>query len=249
MRIVRFAPRITRLAAAATPLTLLVVCTASVTTAFAQDIVTTAPKNAKVEFENEQVRIVRLRMAPHETLPPHDRPARVVIALSANDVRITAVDGKPRMLHVPAENVGWGEPTQGRSVETLDSGFENVIVEIKNAKEPAKPVKHPPAAEDPRALIEPYHHWLFENQYVRVYDVRVPAGVTTQFHKHAYDSVFVQASDEVAAEQSPDGEWQKAQKYPAGEVAFSADFKKPRVHRVRNDGTREFHVVVVQLLP
>lgn len=220
----------------------------TVISALAQDIVTVAPKDAKVEFENDKIRVVRLKMGPHEKLPPHDRPTRVVIALSANDVLIAGPDGKTRPLHVPAENVGWGGPTHGRTVETLDNGFENVIVEIKNASDPAKPVTHPPSTDDPRALIEPDHHWLFENQYVRVYDVRVPAGTTTQFHKHAYDSVFIEVTDEIAAEQSRGGQWQKAKKYPKGEVAFSADFNKPREHRVRNDGPHEFHVVVVQLM-
>jgi len=31
-------------------------------------------------------------------------------------------------------------------------------------------------------------------------------------------------------------------------VAFDADSKKPFVHRVRNDGTSEYHVILVQLL-
>lgn len=226
----------------------LALCAVAAVPALAQDIVTIAPKSAKVEFENDNIRVVRLTMAPHEKLPPHDRPTRVVIALSANDVLIAGPGGEARPLHVPAENVGWGGPTHGRTVETLDTGFENVIVEIKHADAPAKPVAHPPT-DDPRALIEPDHHWLLENQYVRVYDVRVPAGRTTQFHKHGYDTVFVEMTDEIAAEQSQGGEWQKAVKYPKGEVAFSADWQKPRVHRVRNDGPQEFHVVVVQLKP
>src|SRR5689334_7590270 len=148
----------------------------------------------------------------------------ILIALSANYVLIAGPDGAARPLHVPAENVGWGGPTHGRTVETLDTGFENVIVEIKHADAPAKPVTHPPT-DDPRALIEPDHHWLLENQYVRVYDVRVPAGRTTQFHKHGYDTLFVEMTDEIAAEQSQGGEWQKAVKYPKGEVAFSADWQ------------------------
>ncbi len=213
----------------------------------AQDLVSVAPKNAKIEFENARVRVVRLKMAPHESLPMHDRPARVVIALAANDVKITGPDGKPRMLHVPAGNIGWGAPTHGRSVETLDKGFENVIVEMKTAKEPAKALAAPPDPRPPGYLGEPLHHWLFENQYVRVYDVRVPAGATTLYHKHAYDTVFVQITDEFASEQPQSGTWTKPERHTAGEVSFSADSKKVRVHRVRNEANSEFHVIAVQL--
>jgi len=214
----------------------------------AQDVIAVGPKNAKVEFENENVRVVRLKMAPHETLQRHDRPARVVIALSANDLRITGPDGKPRMLHVPAGNVGWAEPTRGRSVETLDSGFENVIVEIKNAKRPAEAVTHPPSEDDPRALIEPKHHWVFENQYLRVYDVHIPPGQMTEFHTHAIDAVAVNVSDGLTAAQKRGEEWEKAESSKAGDIVFLQDTGKLRVHRVRNDGPQEFHVVLVQLM-
>lgn len=215
--------------------------------AMAQDLVAVAADNAKVEFENEKVRVVRLKMGPHETLPPHDRPARVVIALSANDVRITGPDGKPRMLHVPAGNIGWGEPTHGRSVETLDSGFENVIVEIKGAKAPAQQVTHPPDANDAGALIEPDHHWLFENQYVRVYDVRIPPGATTNFHRHALDCVPVFVSGGSVADQRYGQPWGKTQKIEPSSVSFSADSTRPYTHHVRNEGAAEWRVVLVQL--
>lgn len=214
----------------------------------AQDIVTAAPNNAKVLFENKRVRVVRLTMGPHEKLPPHDRPARVVIALSANNVTITGPDGKPRILHVPAGNIGWGDATHGRSVETLDSGFENIIVEIKNASEPAKKVNDPPSADDPRALIEPNHHWVLENQYVRVYDVHDPPEHEGQFHKHAFDSVVVKLTSATMSEHVPGTGWSKPYSLTAGQVSWVDYSDHPRVHRVRNLGKAEYHAVVVELM-
>ena len=212
----------------------------------AQDIVALAPDKAKVEYEDARVRVVRLKLAPHDLLPMHDRPARVVISLTPNDVLTTRPDGTPRPVRTAAGSVAWSEPAR-RSVENLDAPLENVIVEIKTATEPAKTLAAPPEPRPEGYLDEPLHHWLFENQYVRVYDVRVPAGATTGFHKHAYDTVFVQVNEEFSSEQLQGGEWKKPERYPAGEVAFSADSKKMRVHRVRNEGNAEFHVIAVQL--
>lgn len=220
----------------------------TVISCIAQDIVTIAPDKAKVVFENDKVRVVRLTVGPHETLRPHDRPSRVVIALTANDVRITGPDGKPRMLHVPPGNIGWGGPTHGRSVTTLDTGLDNIIVEIKGATDPAKPVTHPPSTSDSRALVDRYHQWLLENQYVRVYEVRIPPGQTTDFHTHAYDSVFLQLSGGTTEEQVHGKDWGKPKALEASKVSYSTDSSNPRTHRVRNSGKEEYHLVIVQLM-
>jgi hypothetical protein len=63
------------------------------TNALCQDLVTIAPDAAKVEYEDARVRVVRLRLPPNASLPMHDRPARVVIPLTPNDVRISNADG------------------------------------------------------------------------------------------------------------------------------------------------------------
>ena len=60
--------------------------------AWVQDLVVVAPDAAKVEYEDARIRIVRLKMLPNTSSPMHDRPARVVIPLTANDVRITRAD-------------------------------------------------------------------------------------------------------------------------------------------------------------
>jgi quercetin dioxygenase-like cupin family protein len=215
--------------------------------ALAQDLAAVAPKNVKIEYEDARVRVVRLRIAPHETLPMHNRPARVVIALTANDVRLTSPDGKTRTVQVPAGNIAWSGPGQ-RSVTNLDAPLENVIVELKNVTGPAKAVTHPPSPDDPRALIEPHHRWLFENQYVRVYDVHIPPGEIAEYHRHAYDTVIVQISGGLTSEQKQGGEWGKPETNAPGTVEFTADANKPRTHRVRNDGNQDFHVVLVQLM-
>lgn len=215
--------------------------------ALCQDLVAIAPQAAKVEYEDARVRVVRLQIAPHESLPMHDRPARVVISLTANDVRTTRPDGTTSRVRTAAGSTAWSEPAR-RSVTNLDLPLENVVVELKTAAAPAKPLVHPPTPPPAGYLDERYHHWLFENQYVRVYDVRIPPGETTDFHVHQFDTVFVTISGGLTASQAQGQAWGKAERDEPGLVEFSADGKQPRTHRVRNDSTAEYHVIAVQLL-
>src|SRR5215471_851268 len=42
---------------------------------------------------------------------------------------------------------------------------------------------------------EPSHHLVFENKYVRVFNVEVPPHFATRVHRHDYDYVFVTLGD------------------------------------------------------
>jgi len=215
--------------------------------ATAQDLVAIAPDAAKVEYEDARIRVVRLKIAPDQVLPMHDRPSRVVIPLTPNNVRTTRADGTTSAVQAPAGKAAWSGPGK-RSVTNLDQPLENIIVELKTATEPARPLSAPPSPHPAGYLDEGFHHWAFENQYVRVYDVRVPPGATTEFHLHALDTVFVEISGGLTAAQLPGQPWGKAEEDKAGAVTYMADSRKPRTHRVRNEGKEEYHVIVVQLL-
>ncbi len=53
-----------------------------------------------------------------------------------------------------------------------------------------------PAQQSPVPIEkEPRHPLIFENQYVRVFDVLIPAGKTTLFHIHKNDSIGVRLTD------------------------------------------------------
>lgn len=213
-----------------------------------QDLVAVAPGAAKVEYEDERVRVVRLKMAPHTSSPMHDRPRRVVIPLSTNDVRITRPDGSVGSTRAPALVPAWSEPGR-RSVTNLHTAFENIIVELKTATEPGVAVARPPSPAPPDYLDDPLHRWVLENQYVRVYDVRMPPGATTTFHRHAYDAVNLRVSAGVISAQLQDAStWGPQRRLDAGSLVFDKDAKSPYSHRVRNEGPAEYHSILVQLL-
>ena len=213
-----------------------------------QDVRQVAPQFVKIEYEDARVRVVRLRVPPHASLPTHDRPARVVIALTDSAVHMTRANGSVGTVHSVAGTAVWSEPGR-RSFTNLEQPIENIVVEPKAASAPAKPLAHPPSPPPPNYLAERFHHWLFENQYVRVYDVRIPPGATSDFHLHALDTVFVDVSGGREASQPKGGTWGKAEPIVPGTVTFRADSQHPRVHRVRNEGNSEYHVIVVQFLP
>ncbi len=95
---------------------------------------------------------------------------------------------------------------------------------------------------------EPRHHNVFQNQFVRVLDVHVVPGDTTLFHKHQIPSVFVVLSNaKSGSELISDGTTTNA---PAtyGNIWFDGFYLKPRIHRVWNNDTIEFHVMDIELL-
>ena len=213
----------------------------------AQDLVAVAPGAAKVLYEDSRVRVVRLTMAPNTSSPMHDRPRRVVIPLTGNDVTITRPDGTVGSTRTDALRPAWSEPGR-RAVTNLASRLENIIVELKLADAPGVAAAHPPSPVPPQYLADSFHRWLFENQYVRVYEVRIPPGEMTEFHRHAYDAVAIRASGGRVSTQVEGAQWGPPTVIESGSAVFDADSKKPFVHRVRNDGTSEYRLVLVQLL-
>ena len=66
------------------------------------------PANAVVEFENESIMVVRIRMAPHEKTPMHDiASARLVVWLTAAHLRDTHPDGSANETHRRAGDIDW----------------------------------------------------------------------------------------------------------------------------------------------
>lgn len=95
---------------------------------------------------------------------------------------------------------------------------------------------------------EPMHHKVFENEFVRVLDVHVLPGDTTQFHKHATPSVFivlhpVKTGSEVIMEEKKATALAKDAR-----ISFEGFYTTPRIHRVWNADTIEFHVMDVEIL-
>ncbi|MBS0580110.1 MAG: hypothetical protein JSR36_12715 [Proteobacteria bacterium] len=212
-----------------------------------QDLVAVSPKLAKVEYEDARVRVVRLRIPEHASLPTHDRPRRVVVSLTANHVLLTRANGQTSVTRTEAGTIAWSEPA-ARTVLNLGGPVENVVVELKRTDEPGNPLAKPTANPSEEYLSDPLHKWVLENQYVRVYEVRIPPGAITTFHRHAYDQVAVYVSGGIVSEQVEGQAWGQPKTIEPRSVSFSGNAAKPMTHRVRNDGKTEYRVALVQFL-
>jgi quercetin dioxygenase-like cupin family protein len=91
---------------------------------------------------------------------------------------------------------------------------------------------------------EPSHHLVFQNEYVRVFDVTVAPRATTLVHRHNHDYLFVTLgdSDVVSARV---GEKPAGLHLKDGEVRFTpGNF----AHAAINESDRPFHNITIELL-
>src|SRR5438552_14136014 len=91
---------------------------------------------------------------------------------------------------------------------------------------------------------EPRHHPKFENEFVRIWDVTVPAGDATLWHAHRNDNVVVTLGGanlrlETVGVAPAEVEWK------FGDVRFG---KATYIHRAMNVGTTPFHNFTIELL-
>jgi quercetin dioxygenase-like cupin family protein len=215
-----------------------------------------SPSVAKVEFENDQIRVLRATVGAHQKTPMHQHPSRAGITITENDLRVYLSDGTSTTSTRGAHQIFWSEPVTHQVENLSDKPMENIEIELKRANGTGVPVKPPTVASnaagtgtDPVAVEqEPHHHVIFENQYVRVLDVVVDPGDTTLFHKHSLDNVAVQLNDAAIKRQFPGEDW-VATPAKEGSAGFVAGTKTPYVHRISNTGATVFHVLDVEILP
>lgn len=95
---------------------------------------------------------------------------------------------------------------------------------------------------------EPRHRPVFENEFMRILDVRIPPGDTTLYHIHQTPSFFITFTNTDTGSQLQ-GKEALAGRSSAGAILFE-DLAPPRIrtHRVWNADTETFHVMDVELL-
>ena len=111
--------------------------------AMAQDPVKVAPTHYKVEFENAEVRVLKIHYGPHEKSAMHSHPNAVVIYLTDLHTKFTMPDGKLVERSGKAGETAWS-PAETHLPENLtDKPFEGILVELKSKPAAAKPAAKP----------------------------------------------------------------------------------------------------------
>lgn len=116
-------------------LTYIAVAVAFVSTAVitrAQDPVKVDAKHYKVEFENDQVRVLRIHYAAGEKSVMHEHPGSVAVFLTDHHVKFTYPDGKSEEVTAKAGQARW-TPAGPHLPENIgDKPFELILVELKS---------------------------------------------------------------------------------------------------------------------
>jgi quercetin dioxygenase-like cupin family protein len=101
----------------------------------AQDPVKVDPKHYKVEFENDQVRVLRITYGAHEKSVMHVHPGAVAVFLTDGQSKFALPDGKSEDAPFKAGTTRWTPSGKHLPENTGDKPFELILVEMK-AKTP-----------------------------------------------------------------------------------------------------------------
>ena len=90
-------------------------------------------KDYSVEFENDQVRVVRVKVGAHKSTPMHEHATnRVTIFLTDQKFRITDDAGTVTSGDHKAGEAAWGTPQKHKEENLSDQPFEALFVELKS---------------------------------------------------------------------------------------------------------------------
>ena len=82
-----------------------------------------------------------------------------------------------------------------------------------------------------------------ENAFVRVFDIRVPAGTGEVRHSHARGLTIAMSDYDNETRTDPNGAFTRGPHAKAGDVRWA----EPVTHEARNVGTTEQHVIRIEL--
>jgi hypothetical protein len=190
-------------------------------------IVAAAPTE---KIRNEKVSVVEQTLAPYETVSlPADR-ASVVVYLDNGSIETTTSPGKP----------------QASTVKRGEAVFESHTEAIKNVGSSALRIVCAEylgkgGSENwGTAGLAPDYRLLFENQYGRVYDIRMAAGKSEPLHSH-YDRVVVCLSGAELEHEMPDGR-KETSSLKTGEIAW----RRAATHVGHNLGKTDLWVIAIE---
>ena len=116
--------------------------------ALAQDPVKVDPQHYKVEFENANVRVLRVKISAGEKSIMHRHPNAVAIFQTSGRIKFTFPNGKTEERDIVAGTTLWTPAITHQPENIGTDGFEVILVELKTprkraSKKPAKPATTP----------------------------------------------------------------------------------------------------------
>lgn len=96
-----------------------------------EDSVAVDPKHYKVEFENDQVRVLRVHYGPNEKSVMHAHPASVAVFLTGGQTMFTSKDGTSTKSDFKAGQVVWSDNQEHLPSNTGGKPFDLILVELR----------------------------------------------------------------------------------------------------------------------
>lgn len=101
-------------------------------TAIAEDAVKADPQHYTVEFENDRVRIIRVKYGPGEKSVMHTHGPNVSVLLSEGQIHMTYPDGTSEDMPSKVGVAMWSENEEHLPENLSDESLEVVLVELKD---------------------------------------------------------------------------------------------------------------------
>ena len=99
--------------------------------AFAQDPVAVDPDHYAVEFEDDQIRVLRITYGPGESSVMHEHPAGYVVLLTAGEFMMHPAEGEGEVVAWDAGESNATEATVHAPENVADYAFEGLLIEFK----------------------------------------------------------------------------------------------------------------------
>ena len=90
------------------------------------------PKAFTLVYENTQVRVLRLKLGPRQSVPMHEYSlGHLVVCITDQNVRVTSPEGKAEVAQHKVGDFKWSGPSKQKVDNLTDKPLETVIVELK----------------------------------------------------------------------------------------------------------------------
>ena len=101
------------------------------TATIGEDAVKADPQHYTVDFENDRVRVIRIKYGPGEKSVMHTHGPHVTILLTENTVRFTLPDGTSSEVTGEAGATSWVDAEEHLPENLSDEPLEVILVELK----------------------------------------------------------------------------------------------------------------------
>ena len=98
---------------------------------FSEDGVVADPKRYTVEFENDRIRVIRVKYGPREKSVMHTHGPNMAVFFTANKIRMTLPDGTSAETSTAPGAIEWADAEEHLPENLSDSPMELVLIELK----------------------------------------------------------------------------------------------------------------------